>query len=641
VSETTMPDNIITERLLSWGMTRRNLQHFFLQRLPKFTMPTDPQAWLKQADEIRQRILRKVMYHGVPDDIVTAKPAVEWRDTIETGHGYSIRKFIYEGFPGIWFSALLYMPDGVTGKAPVMLNVNGHDYTFGMSSEAEQLRSINLAKRGIIVLHPEWICCGEMRTRALSHDKLAYLDLCGQSGAAVFYLHMKRALDILMNLPETDPSRVGMTGLSGGGWQTIILSSLDTRITHAIPVAGYVTHNIRAYHPSDAGDLEQAPCNMLTIADYDTLTALLAPRPTLIISNAYDDCCFASHRAKPNIYDPIRPLYELLGVGDAFEWYSNTDPGTHNYEQDNREALYRFINKHFLGNHNTNDEEILSQGEVLTMEQLHAGVPKNNANFASLASTLAAGLPLISDASDNERRNAIKKTLNLSEDIVTEATVLTECQLNDKAIRTLNLSLESGFAIPAVEYTQPGEAPVALVIADRGREASAIEVAELWNNGYRVLAFDPIFTGELAREEPLGYHEHTISYRFGIMLASAGIPAIGLQVSQIAAVARWVKVSKCKLVSIGMETGVAALLATALDDGNLIGDLTTDGMPESLRLLFEDEDSITKEVTPFFFHPTLFCFGLLETTDINDLTKLCKGKTLEQRNVWQQNRLES
>ena len=103
-----------------------------------------------------------------------------------------------------------------------------------------------------------------------------------------------------------------MTGLSGGGWQTIFISSLDTRVTAAIPNAGYIGLDVRLAHRSDMGDLEQNPSDLATVADYTHLTALLAPRPALLIYNQKDDCCYQSHRAKPSVYDPIRPLYEQL-----------------------------------------------------------------------------------------------------------------------------------------------------------------------------------------------------------------------------------------------------------------------------------------------------------------------------------------
>ena len=55
----------------------------------------------------------------------------------------------------------------------------------------------------------------------------------------MFYLAMKRALDVLLAHPHCDGDRVAMTGLSGGGWQTAVLAALDERITTIVPVAGH------------------------------------------------------------------------------------------------------------------------------------------------------------------------------------------------------------------------------------------------------------------------------------------------------------------------------------------------------------------------------------------------------------------
>ena len=87
---------------------------------------------------------------------------------------------------------------------------------------------------------------------------------------------MKRGLDVLLALEHADPSRVAVSGLSGGGWQTIFISSLDTRVTLSNPVAGYSSFRTRARHGMDLGDSEQTPVDLAGVADYDVLTMLRA-----------------------------------------------------------------------------------------------------------------------------------------------------------------------------------------------------------------------------------------------------------------------------------------------------------------------------------------------------------------------------
>ena len=102
------------------------------------------------------------------------------------------------------------------------------------------------------------------------------LDLCGVSGIAVHFLAQQRGLDLLLSHPHADTSRVAVSGLSGGGWQTIFFSSLDTRVTLCNPVAGYSSFRTRARHITDLGDSEQTPNDLATVVDYTHLTAMLA-----------------------------------------------------------------------------------------------------------------------------------------------------------------------------------------------------------------------------------------------------------------------------------------------------------------------------------------------------------------------------
>lgn len=52
---------------------------------------------------------------------------VEWDGVLKGGPGYRIHKLRYEAVPGLWIPAVLYEPEGASGKVPVVLNLNGHD----------------------------------------------------------------------------------------------------------------------------------------------------------------------------------------------------------------------------------------------------------------------------------------------------------------------------------------------------------------------------------------------------------------------------------------------------------------------------------------------------------------------------------
>jgi cephalosporin-C deacetylase-like acetyl esterase len=129
---------------------------------------------------------------------------------------------------GFESTALLYEPESPKRKVPAILNFTGHN-PLGNLADFEQKRCINFAKRGILALSLGWPGLGELGQQKNNHDVAANLDLVGANALGFFYLLIRRGLDFLAVLPNTDSPRIGVTGLSGGGWQTILLSSLDER----------------------------------------------------------------------------------------------------------------------------------------------------------------------------------------------------------------------------------------------------------------------------------------------------------------------------------------------------------------------------------------------------------------------------
>src|SRR5438132_1780034 len=170
----------------------------------------------------------------------------------------SLRKLRYEVVPGFQSVAILYEPEKLEGKVPAILNVNGHVGPMGKAVEYKQKRCINFAKHGILALNLEWFAFGELRVEGNQHWYGAHLDLVGANGLGIFLLEMRRGLDYLYDHPSVDRDRIGVTGLSGGGWQTIFLSSLDTRVKVAVPVAGYssTATKVEARKCGDLGNIE-------------------------------------------------------------------------------------------------------------------------------------------------------------------------------------------------------------------------------------------------------------------------------------------------------------------------------------------------------------------------------------------------
>jgi len=604
---------LLEHRLQSPDVVAAELRAFLLKKATALRPPASAGQWSAESQRLRERILRSVVFRGWPREWVEAPLKVEDLGRVPSGEGYRMRKLRYEIVPGFWSTAILYEPAEMKGKMPAVLNVNGHVGAPGKSVEYKQKRCINQAKRGMIALNLEWIGMGELSGKENSHWTGAHLNLTGTAEIGLFYLAMRKGLDFLWDHPNVDRSRIAMTGLSGGGWQTIVLSSLDERVAVSIPVAGYSAFVSRVERADDTGDLEQNPNDFILVADYPHLTALRAPRPTLLIYNAEDDCCFRAPLVKPYIFDHVRPFFALYGAAERLAWHENTDPSDHNYQLDNRVQAYRFLTQH-LGL-NVAEQEIPVDGEIKSYEELLAGLPPDNLTVLGLARKIAAGisLPPVPPAGEERRRWVGSQRVRLRETVHYKPVSVRHAwpvhNTKNKGLETVawRFEFENGLSAAGVLFkaiAAPQSAPVTLVLDDRGKQNAAAEVSERVNRGERVLALDLLFTGDAAPQKPGPDH-------YAQMIAAAGERPLGIEAAQLAAIARWLGAARPRIESRGMRSQVVALVAAALEP-QLFGErVHRDGIA-SLRLLLDKPVEYNEA-------PDLFCFGLLKEFDIDRL----------------------
>lgn len=576
--------------------------------------------WDKESERLRQEVLKNVVFRGDAARWRDAKTRVEWLDTISCD-GYRIKKVRYEILPDFWIPALLYEPDKLEGKVPVSLAVNGHDGN-GKAADYKQVRCINMAKRGMIVLNVEWLGMGQLRGAGYRHSVMNQLDLCGSSGLAPFFLSMSRGLDLLLAHPNADPNRVCVSGLSGGGWQTITISGLDPRVTLSNPVAGYSSFLTRIDHFKDLGDSEQTPTDLATVADYMHLTAMRAPRATLLTFNAKDNCCFESGYALEPLRGGAEPFFKLFGREKALRTHINESPGDHNFGKDNRQALYRMIGDFFYPDDpKYSADEISCDKDVKTKDALEVPLPANTLDMNALAKSLAKTLPRDAEwpseakaaaAWQSAKRQALAEVLRIKPGLAVDPhfSPRLEPKHDEKdGVKATFWKLKLGerWTVPVVELVKGDPKGTTLVISDKGRAATAAEVDRLLAAGQRVLVADPFYFGEA--------HPKSHDYLWALMLATVGDRALGLQANELLSVARWAdKGSPVTVIADGPRSSVIALAAAALEE-KAIGRVEVISPLGSLKELIEENRTLEQS-------PELFCFGLLERFDVKHLAAL-------------------
>lgn len=334
-----------------------------------FEVPESVEAWNQRAEYVRRQTLVALGLWPLP----TRTPLRAVIHTpIDRGE-YTVEHVYFESYPGHFVTGNLYRPKGRRGKRPGVLCPHGHwangrfhdhgpqEVQRQIAKGAErfevggrhplQARCVHLARLGCVVFHYDMV--GYADSQQISFD-VAHLysqprphmegtenwgffstqaELRLQTIMGLQTWNSIRALDFLTSLEDVDPTRIGITGASGGGTQTFILCAVDPRPLAAFPAVMVST--------AMQGGCTCENCNYLRIDTGNIeLAGLFAPKP-LGMTGADDWTREIETKGLPE----LKRLYALLGAPEhvmaapllQFE---------HNYNYVSRSVMYAWFNQH-------------------------------------------------------------------------------------------------------------------------------------------------------------------------------------------------------------------------------------------------------------------------------------------------------
>jgi hypothetical protein len=288
------------------------------------TLYSDKESWEKRKTALKT-CMREALH--LPT-LIPAKPASKVILTPKRKYnGYTVENFAIETLPGVYVCGSIYQPAKINRKCPVMLNPNGH-FGQGRYREDQQKRCAMEARMGIIAADWDLFAWGES---LLQFDGTLHRLSAAQS---IQTLNTIRVLDYLLTLKTVDSNRVGITGGSGGGSMTMMVSAIDDRITLSIPVVMLSSH-FSGGCPCESGMPTHLCGNRTNNAE---VAAMFAPKPLLAITDGGD----WSNTVPTLEYPFLQRTYGFYGAADKVKNVHLPDEG-HDYGFSKRKSLYEFV----------------------------------------------------------------------------------------------------------------------------------------------------------------------------------------------------------------------------------------------------------------------------------------------------------
>jgi hypothetical protein len=282
--------------------------------------------------EARKALLKPALYEALQLSPLPSKPASKPIITAKrVFDDYTVENIALEIMPGVYINGSLYKPLKFKGKIPLVLSPDGHWEKQRYRADC-QIRCAMIARMGAMAFSYDLFAWGESMLQFKYEDHRRSLSQTVQTLGGI------RILDYFTSLPETDQERIGISGGSGAGSHSILMTALDDRIKLSAPVVAMSSYFFGGCPCESGMPIHQCVGGTNNVE----LAAMAAPKPMLIVSDGGDWTAETPQHDFPY----LQKMYGYYGETNKVE-NIHLPTEKHDFGVNKRVALYDFLVKNF------------------------------------------------------------------------------------------------------------------------------------------------------------------------------------------------------------------------------------------------------------------------------------------------------
>jgi len=537
----------------------------------------------RRRSHLRERMLQYL--GGWPE----RTPLNAWVVGVLEREGYKIEKVIFESQPRFYVTANLYLPKTGQPPYPAILYPLGHERGAKANPTWQQMLG-SLARKGFVALAWDPIGQGErvqfydedLQESKVGNSTTEHTEvgiqclLIGDHVARYTVWDGIRALDYLPSRTEVDPTRVGITGNSGGGTHTAYLAALDDRIHVAAPSCYLSSWRLMlpTIGPQDA---EQTFSFWLQDGfDYPDFLYAFVPKPYLILSAIRD--FFPIGGARETFAEAER-VYSVVGSKEKLSMFEADDG--HGYSKPRRMAAYRWFRRWLKGVEDNEPEQEIEPASDEDLWCTPTGQVSTSLGGETVFSLNKKRLEQLKAKGYLPPEGIRRRVREVSGFEPTPAPLQVRSYgtiaRSDYHIEKLVYDSEPGIMIPALLFVPErakSKKPAVLYVDGGGKSAATCDAEQLVKSGFVVLSIDARGFGETKVSTDINSNEfdrYFGDYDDAMTALLIGKTMVGMRARDISRgidlLAARPEVDRDKIYGFGKDAGaVPTLYVAALDE---------------------------------------------------------------------------